>query len=162
MMTGCPDQFLGPIAHPKAKEMRMGTQEPRRVLLHSFRWRTSRTPGASAERGQARAIAHGTSGTKPNCVSREGSGRRSWSGDLDGQLGAVREGAEAVAVTPGQAHLVEQAAGHRHIIPIFAMEIIGAAMVSYLPGRSTGECDACSTLLPPLRHWLPRQGSGRR
>ena len=34
-------------------------------------------------------------------------------GDLDGQVGAVREGAEAVPVAPGQAHLVEQAGAIR-------------------------------------------------
>ena len=37
-------------------------------------------------------------------------------GDLDGQVGAVREGAEAVAVAPGQAHLVEQAGGLFRIV----------------------------------------------
>ena len=37
-------------------------------------------------------------------------------GDLDGQVGAVREGAEAVAVAPGEAHLVEQAGGLLRIV----------------------------------------------
>ena len=37
-------------------------------------------------------------------------------GDLDGQVGAVREGAEAVAVAPGETRLVEQAAGLLRIV----------------------------------------------
>ena len=35
---------------------------------------------------------------------------------LDGQVGAVRKGAKAVAVTPGHAHLVEQAAGLLRVV----------------------------------------------
>ena len=49
-------------------------------------------------------------------------------GDLDGQVGAVREGAEAVPVAPGQAHLVEQAGAIRGNNCVMRLRLYASAL----------------------------------
>ena len=54
-------------------------------------------------------------------------------GDLDGQVGAIREGAEAVAVAPGQAHLVEEAGAIRGNNCVMRLRLYASAPFSATP-----------------------------